>query len=422
MKKDRGTGVLRVAVIGCGSRGTGYARLAAKRPEQYKLVAAADLISERVERIHELSDDRNFTGYASCAALLADRPDADLVMLATQDDDHYEHALSTMEKGYDLLLEKPLSNSMDEIVSIERKATELSRRIVVCHVLRYSAFYQKVKQLIEDGVLGDLVSIHAVEGVGAWHFSHSFVRGHWAVTEETSPMILSKCCHDMDLLHWLIGRDCRSIASTGSLHFFKAGNAPEGVPERCHQGCPAGDDCEYNSNRYLNEIGKGWLAMVYDRARTASDVEILHWLETSPWGRCVFRCDNTAVDHQVLAMDFAGKISCSFTMTAFDTGRSIEIYGTEGVLKGGEFVYRSTGADILIENHHGETLERVCFEDHGGHLGGDEGLIDSLHERMTHWSLAEVQCELRQVVHGHQMAFSAEEARQTGRVVSLAKN
>lgn len=419
MKKNRENGILRVAVIGCGSRGTGYATLAAKLPEHYKLVAAADRVPERVERIRGLSKDWNVKGYDSCAALLADRPDVDLVILATQDDDHYEHAMGAMGKGYDLLLEKPVSNSMDEIVSIERRAIELGRRIVVCHVLRYSAFYLKVKQLLDDGVLGNLVSIRAVEGVGAWHFAHSFVRGHWAVTEKTSPMILSKCCHDMDLLHWLVGRECRSIASTGSLTFFRSKNAPAGAPERCHLGCPAADECMYHTKHYLTESGRGWLAMVYDRARTASEEEIFQWLETSPWGRCVFRCDNTAVDHHVLAMDFAGEISGSFTLTAFDTGRGIEIFGTQGVLKGGAFVYRSSGVDIIVENHQGEPIEKVCFEDHGGHLGGDEGLIQAVHARITDWPLEDVQRELRQVVHGHRMAFCAEEARCTGVVVDV---
>ncbi|VGO20817.1 Putative oxidoreductase YteT [Pontiella sulfatireligans] len=409
--------ILRVAVIGCGSRGTRYARLASNLPEQYALVAAADPVSERVEQIRALSSDSGFKGYPDAAALLEDRPSADVVMVCTQDDDHFEHAMGAMEAGYDLLLEKPVSNSMEEVVAIEQKAVELRRRVVVCHVLRYSAFYLKVKQLIDDGVLGDLVSVHAAEGVGAWHFSHSFVRGHWAVMEETSPMILAKCCHDMDLLHWLIGRECRSVSSVGALNHFKADHAPAGAPERCHQGCPVADDCMYNAKHYLEESGKGWLAMVYDRARTASDGEILQWLETSPWGRCAYRCNNTAVDHQVLAMGFDGGISCSFTMTAFDTGRGIEIYGTKGRLKGGEFVHRSGGVDIIVENHQGETLEKIDFEDHGGHLGGDEGLVDSLYARMVCWSVDDVLAEFRQVVHGHRMAFAAEEARQTGTVV-----
>lgn len=411
--------LLRVVVIGCGSRGTGYAKLAAALPGKYRLVAAADPVAERVERIRELSNDRNFKGYDSCAALLADRPEADLVMLATQDGHHYDQAMGAMEGGYDLLLEKPVSNAMEQVAAIERKATELGRRVVVCHVLRYSAFYLKVKQLLDAGVLGDLVSVHAIEGVGAWHFAHSFVRGHWAMMEETSPMILAKCCHDMDLLHWLIGRECRSVASTGSLHFFKAEHAPASAPARCHQGCPAEDTCGYNTKRYLTENGRRWLAMVYDGARTASDAEILRWLETAPWGRCAFRCDNTAVDHQILAMEFDGGISCSFTMTAFDTGRGIELYGTKGVLKGGEFIYRSAGIDIIVENHQGETIEKISFEDHGGHLGGDEGLIESLHARMVDWPLEAVQRELRQVVHGHQMAFSAEAARRTGAIVRI---
>ncbi len=410
---------LRIAVIGCGSRGRGYAKLAARQPERYALVAAADPVSERVEQIRALSENPTFKGYPDGTALLEARPDADMVMVCTQDDDHFKHAMGALEKGYDLLLEKPVSTSLEEVVAIEQKAAELGRRVVVCHVLRYSAFYLKIKQLIEDGVLGDLVSAHAIEGVGAWHFSHSFVRGHWAVMEESSPMILAKCCHDMDLLHWLIGRECRSISSVGSLKHFHSGNAPEGAPDRCHLDCPVSDVCAYNAKHYLSESGKGWLAMVYDRARTASDNEILQWLETSSWGRCVYRCGNTAVDHQVLAMGFDGDISCSFTMTAFDSGRGIEIFGTRARLKGGEFVHRSSGADILVENHQGSIIERICFEDHGGHLGGDEGLVGSLYARMFEWPLEHLQDELRQVVHGHRMAFAAEEARRSGAVVSL---
>jgi hypothetical protein len=175
----------------------------------------------------------------------------------------------------------------------------------------------------------------------------------------------------------------------------------------------------HNAIRYLTETGKGWQAMVHDRARTATDGEILQWLEASPWGRCVFRCDNTAVDHQILAMDFDGNISCSFTMTTFDNGRGLEIFGTKARLRGGEVVYRSSGADILLENHQGEILEKICFEDLGGHLGGDEGLIEALYERMAVWPLDEVQRELKQVVHGHRMAFAAEQARQSGTVVFL---
>jgi predicted dehydrogenase len=411
---------LRVAVVGCGSRGTAYARLAAKLTEQYELVAAADPVPERVGRIRELSRAPNFGSYNSCNDLLAHRPALDVVMLCTQDNDHFHQAVGAMEAGYDLLLEKPVSNSLHEVVAIERKAAELGRRVVVCHVLRYSAFYLKVRQLIADGVLGDVVSVNAAEGVGAWHFAHSFVRGHWAVTEETSPMMLSKCCHDMDLLHWLIGGECRSVASVGAVNHFHAGHAPDGAPQRCHQGCPAADACEYHAKRYLEKEGRRWLAMVYDRARTASDEEILQWLETAPWGRCAYRCGNTAVDHQVLAMEFDEGISCSFTMTAFDTGRAIEIYGTRARLKGGEFVYRSSGADIIVENHRGETLERICFEDHGGHLGGDEGLIRGLHARLAVWPMEDVQAEFRQVVHGHRIAFCAEEARMAGSAVPVS--
>jgi predicted dehydrogenase len=149
-------------------------------------------------------------------------------------------------------------------------------------------------------------------------------------------MILSKCCHDTDIVHWLVGRPCQRIASFGSLEFFRPERAPTGAPARCTDGCPVGDTCPYNARRYTTDKRFPWLPMVFDRAQEASTDEILAWLRTSPWGRCVYRCDNDAVDRQVLAMEFEGGVTGTFTMTAFEQGRHVEVYGTRGVLKGGE--------------------------------------------------------------------------------------
>jgi predicted dehydrogenase len=235
-------------------------------------------------------------------------------------------------------------------------------------------------------------------------------------------MILSKCCHDTDIVHWLVGRQCRRIASFGSLDFFRPERAPAGVPARCTDGCPVGDTCPYIALRYAGDLREPWLGMIYDRARDATPEEITTWLRTSPWGRCVYRCDNDAVDRQVLAMEFEGGVTGTFTMTAFENGRHLEIYGTRGVLKGGETYRKHFGAHLVLFPHEGEPVRYTVQAEDGGyelHGGGDAGLVNALYDEMTKPPGAPLEAGLDSTVHSHLIAFAAEEARLTGRVVDL---
>jgi predicted dehydrogenase len=417
-----GTKVLTLACIGCGARAQTYTQLAARRPDRYRVVAGADPVSERVEKLRRLSGQPDFRGFSSAEELLAAGKLADVMIIATQDNFHYAHCRGTLALGYDILLEKPIATRVEQVLEIERLARQANRRVMVCFVLRFAAFYRKVKEIIRSGTLGEIVSIQANEGVVPWHQAHSFVRGHWAVVDKSSPMILSKCCHDTDIVHWLVGRPCRRIASFGSLEFFRPERAPAGAPPRCTDGCPAGDSCLYNALRYTTDMRFPWLPMVYDRAQDATPAEITGWLRTSPWGRCVYRCDNDAVDRQVLALEFEGGVTGTFTMTAFENGRHIEVYGTRGTLKGGETYRHHFGAHLVFFPHEGEPLRYTVQAEDGGyelHGGGDPGLVNALYEEMTKPAGAPLEASLDSTVHSHLIAFAAEEARLTGRTVAL---
>jgi predicted dehydrogenase len=369
-----------------------------------------------------LSGQPDFRGFSSAEELLAAGKLADVMIIATQDNFHYAHCRGTLALGYDILLEKPIATRVEQVLEIERLARQANRRVMVCFVLRFAAFYRKVKEIIRSGTLGEIVSIQANEGVVPWHQAHSFVRGHWAVVDKSSPMILSKCCHDTDIVHWLVGRPCRRIASFGSLEFFRPERAPAGAPPRCTDGCPAGDSCLYNALRYTTDMRFPWLPMVYDRAQDATPAEITGWLRTSPWGRCVYRCDNDAVDRQVLALEFEGGVTGTFTMTAFENGRHIEVYGTRGTLKGGETYRHHFGAHLVFFPHEGEPLRYTVQAEDGGyelHGGGDPGLVNALYEEMTKPAGAPLEASLDSTVHSHLIAFAAEEARLTGRTVAL---
>ncbi len=413
---------LKIACLGCGARAQTYASLMSRQPARFQILAGADPVPERVEKVRVFSGRADFRSFSSAEELLAAGGIADVLIIATQDNYHYEPCRRALELGYNILLEKPIATRLEQVLEIERLAQRQNRRVMVCFVLRFAAFYRKVKEILDSGALGELVSIQASEGVMPWHQAHSFVRGHWAIQAASSPMILSKCCHDTDIVHWLAGRRCWRISSFGSREFFRAEQAPAGAPARCTDGCPVGEQCPYNALRYVTDRRTPWLAMVYDRAATATSEEIVAWLRSSPWGRCVYRCDNDVVDRQVLAMEFEGGVTGVFTMTAFENGRHIEIYGTRGVLKGGETYKRHWGAQLVFLPHEGEPVRYSVQDEEGGyelHGGGDAGLVNALYDEMTAPPGSPLQAGLTSTVHSHVIAFGAEAARLTGNVVDL---
>ena len=414
--------ILKLAGIGCGGRTTTYMRLASQMPQWYELVGAADPLPERVERIRRMTDNPDFKSFASDRDLLSEEKFADIAIIGTQDAYHVAPCVAAMEKGYNILLEKPIATDLALVIKMEKKARELGRKVIVCHVLRYTPFYRKVKEIVDSGVLGEIITLNAVEGVGQWHQAHSYVRGHWAVTEDATPMIIAKSCHDMDIIAWLMGRKCRTVSSFGGLSYFTASNAPEGAPARCTDGCPHGMHCHYNALNYLGKQ-KSWLQCVYDKADKASDKEIRSWLAKSKWGRCVYRCDNTAVDHQVVSMRFDNGATASFTMTAFENGRHIEICGTKGKLRGGEFLKHASGHDIVVVEHEGanRTAYDISHEVGGysGHGGGDPGLMMALYDEMMKDDSKEMRSSIHMSVESHVMGYAAEASRISGKTVDL---
>lgn len=405
---------LRIAAIGCGHRTSTYVKLAAAQPDRYETVAAADPIRNRVLRVAALSQNPYFQSFPDADSLLAADKIADLMIIGSQDAQHCDHAIRAMEKGYDLLLEKPIANYWDDVQRVEETAIRLQRKVLVCHVLRYTPFYQKIKEIVDSGTLGDVLTIHATEGVGAWHQAHSFVRGHWSDTRKSSPMILAKSCHDMDLLRWIADRPFTRVSSAGSLTHFKVDNAPAGAPLRCYDGCPVAERCHYFCEKYLHSE-KAWFNFICDIPDEAGEKAQRDWLHQSPWGRCVYHCGNDAVDHQTVLLEFEGGLTASFNMTAFESGRHIEIFGTEAKLRGGGYVKEATGNEIQVRYLDGRNDE--LFDPKGGdsgHGGGDAGLMNALYDEMEKDSPEEMTSSLQQSVESHRMAFEAERSRLSG--------
>ena len=407
--------------IGCGGRTRTYCELAAAMPDRYRVIAAADPNPARVEMVRKIAKNPDFRSFPTDDELLAAGKLGDVCIIGTQDSYHVEPAMKAMEAGYDLLLEKPIADDPVEILHLLRAAERLRRKVLVCHVLRYSPFYVKVKQIVDSGILGRIITIDAREGVGPWHQAHSYVRGHWSVTGRATPMLIAKSCHDMDIISWMARKPCTRVSSFGGLTHFTPENRPAGAPDRCVDGCPVADTCIYNAALYASRH-RDWLQWVMDGGLHASSQDVLEWLRTSPWGRCVYACDNDAVDHQVVAMEFAGGCTGTFTMTAFDSGRDIVICGTEGRLRGGDNVKTLCGSDIVVNLHAGDTIRHEVSTDAGGyegHGGGDPGLVDALDVEMAK-PADEMRSGLPASVESHFIGYAAEESRRTGTTVDLA--
>ncbi len=411
-------GVTTVVIAGAGGRGRlTYAPYSKKFPEQMKLVAAADRIPARLEemrREYGLAEEHCFS---TVEEMFAQPRLADMAFICTQDAEHVRHACLALEKGYDLLLEKPVSADGGECRRLLQKAEELGRNVTVCHVLRYAPFYQKLKELLEEGTLGRVISIQASENVGYWHQAHSFVRGNWRRSGDTSPMILAKCCHDMDLLVWLTGSRCRRLSSVGSLSWFREENAPEGAPNHCMEGCPVKAECPFDAEKiYVTDPvtgydtnGAGWLQKAVMEQPTREG--LLDTLHTSPYGRCVFRCDNDVVDHQSVTMEMENGVTVSFHMCGLnrDNHRTIHVMGTRGDITG------NLEEETLVLHRFGgevETFHMDVKETISGHGGGDYRMLHDMFLARSQGS--GTLTSLRQSLESHYMALAAEQSRLAG--------
>jgi len=425
-----------VAIAGLGSRGKDtYAQVAKLIPEKMKIVAVADINEEKANLAAKEFDIPAENCFNSAEEMLERELLADVMVIATQDRQHVGHAIPALRKGYHLLLEKPISPVLEECQELVRVAKECNRKVVVCHVLRYTPVYQKVKELLDAGTIGDVVSIMALENVGWWHQAHSFVRGNWRNKELSSPMILQKCCHDMDLYLWLANKECKSLTSFGSTRLFKAECAPEGCTSRCLDGCKAKENCCFDAEKiYFKHRGKGfnsgnreWPLNVLVTGEVTEEA-LEEALKTGPYGRCVYHCDNNVVDHQVLNMLMSDGTTMSFTMCGFsaDVSRYAKFMGTKG-----ELIVNMNGDQIdcnvinvrMFDTKSTEYSINIAelAEDFSGHGGGDNAMVEEFIDVLSGAKEeSPYVTSLEKSMESHYCALAAEESRMNnGMIIEL---
>ena len=407
---------MRYILIGAGSRGMTYGSWAVRNG--HEIAAVAEPRPDRLKAAGDALNTPKAMRFSDGAELLALEKCADAAIIATMDRDHFGHVMQALDRGYDILLEKPISPDPAECLAIEEKANRLGRKITVCHVLRYTPFWGTIRDILDSGELGKIVAIKHSENIGNYHMAHSFVRGNWRNDRLSSPIIMQKSCHDLDILLWITGAHCTRVAAFGSLSYFRPENAPEGAAERC---C----DCAVRSCRfrakdvYLPVLGQ-WPADVVCLEPTEEALD--EALRTGPYGRCVYRCDNNVCDHMSTIMEFDNGVTATFSLTAqtCQVYRHIHIMCQHGeITADGESRTVTVRHFVTSPNDSFETRTIHIRSNGSGHGGGDDGIMEDFNASLTD-PQGESRSSISRSVESHLMACAIEHSRLTGAVVDMA--
>lgn len=406
---------MKYVIIGTGSRGMIYGSWAKENGIQ--IAAIAEKRADRREFAGNTLNVPENMRFSDADTLFANGKIADAALICTQDRDHFGHVMQALDCGYDILLEKPISPDPKECIAIEEKAAALGRKVTVCHVLRYTSFFGKIKEILDSGELGKIVAIKHSENIGNFHMAHSFVRGNWRSEVGSAPIILAKSCHDLDILLWLTESHCTKVAAFGSLTYFKESNAPAGSSDRCHT-CPAASSCRYEAKKmYLPVLGQ-WPADIVCVEQTED--ALMEALKTGPYGRCVYRCDNDVCDHMSMILEFENGVTATFSLTAQTSAchRRIHIMCEDGEIEADDETKK-----IIVRKHvssQADTFsERIInIRTNGsGHGGGDAGIMEDFTNGLLTGGVS--RSSISRSVESHLMAGALELSRKTGTVVDM---
>lgn len=404
-----------VITLGAGNRGNVYGNFALSYPAEMDIVGVAEPIKIRNERYakkHNIPDTNRFDTWEH----VFNRPKfADAVMITTPDNLHYGPCMAALKAGYDILLEKPISPSEQECKNILALAKETGRIVAVCHVLRYAPYFIKLREVVQSGAIGELISIQHLEPIEHVHMSHSYVRGNWHDRNVTTPILLAKSCHDLDILRWIVGKPCKQVVAMGSLKWFKEENAPAGSTARCTDGCAAESNCPYSALKiyYRNRQRVGVFDLPEEPEKQGE--AILEKLRTTNYGRCVYKMDNNQEDHYVMAIQFEGGVTATFSMEAFTSyeGRRTRLMGSMGDIVGDmeQFTLTDfrTGKSTVYDSAVGGDM----------HGGGDWRLVRDWLQAIVQHDPSLLTSTIDASIESHLMGFKAEKSRASNKIEQM---
>lgn len=399
--------------LGAGNRGNVYGNYAIEYSDQLNIVGVAEPIPIRNENYcnkHQIKPEHSFVTWEQ----VFERPKfADAVIISTPDDLHYGPCMQALDMGYDILLEKPIAPTEQECRDILKKAEATGRIVAVCHVLRYAPYFQKLRSVIQEGILGEVVSIQHFEPIQHIHMSHSYVRGNWHNSKATTPIILAKSCHDLDIIKWMLGKSSVKIQAFGDLSWFKSANAPQGSSARCTDACKVEASCPYSAIKIYHRDRSYLHHFDLPQEEPARAEKIMEYLKNTNYGRCVYQMENDQPDHYTTNILFENGTTASFSMEAFTSyhGRRTRIMGSMGDIVGDMQSY--TWTDF-------RTGEQETWKGTGdSHGGGDWGIVADWIQAIDKKNHKLLSSTIAASIESHVMGFRAEESRKTNTVQEI---
>lgn len=399
--------MLTFAVLGLGNRGSVYSNNLIKHAEA-KIVAVCDVSEASLRQARELYGVSENSLFLSEERFFSEKR-ADVLIIATLDALHCRQTVRALELGYDVLLEKPIAPDMEECELIYEAAQKYGGNVVICHNLRYTPFYQKLKTLIADGLIGEVLSVEQAENVAYHHYMCSFIRGKWHDSKQTSPIILAKCCHDLDIISWLANKNENTVESFGTLGFYNPKHKPEGAANRCLD-CKY-KQCIYNAYEFFVNA-PGCLCVPYGFDPTPENIAAYLREKDNLYGECVFNGINDVCDRQSVFIGMNDDVTASLLMHGFsvyETYRITRVFGTKGEICGrledGLLRVRLfDGSDYVVDVN-------PEIDGTSEHSGGDAGLVNEYLDFLKTGIRPLGISKLEDSLQSHRLAFAAESNR-----------
>ncbi|WP_340203584.1 Gfo/Idh/MocA family protein [Ascidiimonas sp. W6] len=420
MKRTSLQKTITAIAIGAGDRANVYGDYAIAHPKELRIIGVAEPNAIRNERFatkHKIEEKNRFSSWEE---VFKRSKFADAVIIATSDTLHYEPCMAAMTLGYDVLIEKPISPSEEECREILALAEKKQCIVGVCHVLRYAPYFQKLKEIVDSKLIGDLVSIQHMESIEHAHMAHSYVRGNWHNSKESSPIILGKSCHDLDIMRWLVGSPCSEVAAFGNRKWFRKENAPEGSTNRCTDGCPVESECPYSALKIYQRDKKHNYVFDFPDDESKRDEYLIEQLQTTDYGRCVYRMDNDQPDHYVASLKFENDVTAAFSMEAFTSyhGRRTRLMGTMGDIVGDMETFEHTDFRTGKTTKWEQGESEFDYHDHG-HGGGDWRLVQNWVQAVSNHDASLLTSTIKASIESHIIGFKAEKSRLGGKIEKI---
>ncbi len=406
-------------VIGAGARGNVYAAYSKQYPASLRIVGVSDINKVRQQKMahdYDISAEHQFGDWSEVFRV---PKFADAVIISTPDDLHYKPCMKALAMGYHVLLEKPIAQTAKECTDILRQARKYNRIVGVCHVLRYAPYFLALKRVVDDGMIGDIMSMQHLEPIRFHHMAHSYVRGNWHSSKDTTPIILAKACHDLDIIRWILNKPCKKVSAFGSLDFFIKKNEPAGAADRCFD-CAVEQKCPFSALKiYVREHRYLYVFDSLPEDRAGKDAKIMEYLRTTDYGRCVFRCDNDQCDHYICNLQFDDNVTASLQMEAMTSygGRKTRIMGTKGDIVGDMESFTLT--DFLTGKKYVWDEDISKLPGYEGHAGGDWGIMKDWVMAVANEDEKYLSSTIDVSVESHVMGFRAEQSRQKNIIIKM---